>query len=362
MLRMPGHARGVRRLCLLVDIEGYSKLPHPEQLKVQARLRRLLDALIRGSGVRPSRCERQQKGDGELVILPSGIDESRVVPGLVAGLRDLLSADRGARRGGHRIRMRAALDQSVVHLSAEGYVGTAVVGTERVVNSDALRQALAAYDGDLVVAVSGPLYEDVLRHGWGGLDAADFREVTVRNPGKGFAAKVWTWPAAAAPPGASAGSGAVRSGLAAAAGGGVYAAGDYVRTGGFTAPPGGDHGDVPGHAEADHGGAHPAHVTADAPDDAYGQGHGQGYGPDDAYAPDGAYGREHAPGDAHGQDYDPGDGYEQGYAPGDGYEPGHTPGDDGFEPDFGPGHGLDAGYQDGAGFQDGGHDGFFEGL
>ena len=219
---MERHGRGVRRVCLLLDVEAYSRLSHREQISVQARLRRLVDTVLRGAGVRPSACERQQKGDGELVVMPSGIDESRVVPGLVAGLRDALDADGRAHPDGHRIRIRAALDQSVVHLSAEGYVGTAVVSTERVVNSDTLRRALATYTGALVVAVSGPLYDDVLRHGWGGLAAADFHRATVRNPGKGFTAKVWTWPvpvpAAHRPP---TGRSPVLPAIGAAAGGGA---------------------------------------------------------------------------------------------------------------------------------------------
>jgi hypothetical protein len=256
---------------------------------VQARLRLLLDGVIRRSGVRPSRCERQQKGDGELVILPSGIDESRVVPRLVTGLRDLLDADRNARRGGHRIRMRAALDQSVVHLSAEGYVGTAVVGTERVVNSPTLRQALAAHDSDLVVAVSGPLYEDVLRHGWGGLDAADFRQVTVRNPGKGFVATVWTWPAAA-PHGPSRASRTVLPGLAAAAGGAAYAAGEFLDAGGFFDPPGDGHADVRDHGDVrDHV---PEHVPEHPDVPAYGQDpapHGPDAGQQDGGGHDGFF-------------------------------------------------------------------------
>ncbi len=200
----------IRRLCLVVDIESYSALDHQAQLRAQAGLAWVLTAAVRRAGVQPGfpprAVIRQNRGDGQLVLLPPGIDEARAIAGLVYGLADgMLAINAQA----PRLRLRAALAQGVVQAAATGYVGKAIVDACRLVDSAALREALAAApERDLAVAFTDDLYHDVVVHGFGGLVGSDFRQVHVVDERKGFAVAAWVSrpdPAGASPPDRTAG-------------------------------------------------------------------------------------------------------------------------------------------------------------
>lgn len=169
-----------RRLCLAADIEQYSVRTNPQQEDGQRRLVRLVDYVCRRAGL--FRVGRQPSGDGELLVLPPGVDESRVVPSLVLGLRHGLYENNREPGPFGRIRLRAAVCQGVVATSPAGYVGQAVVTSARLVNSPAVRAGLAEQPAaDLALAVPDDLYEDVIRQHHPGLPPETFRRVEVRE-------------------------------------------------------------------------------------------------------------------------------------------------------------------------------------
>ncbi|GAA1754229.1 hypothetical protein [Luedemannella helvata] len=183
----------IRRLCLVVDIESYSALDHPAQLRAQARLASALTTAVRRAGIRPGLPRRgvirQNRGDGQLVLLPPGIDEARAISGLVHGLAEAMLSINAQPP---RLRLRVALAQGVVQSAATGYVGKAIVDACRLVDSDALREALAAApERDFAVAFTDDLFRDVVVHGFGGLVGSDFRQVDVVQERKGFAIAAW---------------------------------------------------------------------------------------------------------------------------------------------------------------------------
>src|SRR5262245_24233209 len=118
----------IRRLCLVVDIESYSSLDHQAQHRAQARLAKVLTTAVRRAGVRYALLGRgairQNRGDGQLVLLPAGIDEARAISGLVRGLADAML---GINAEQPRLRLRVALAQGVVQAAATGYVGKSIV-------------------------------------------------------------------------------------------------------------------------------------------------------------------------------------------------------------------------------------------
>lgn len=180
----------VRRLCLAVDVQGYSGRDNRGQLAVQSRLKRLLDRALSRTGVSPAAALRQDRGDGQLVLLPAGVDEAHVISTLLrelgVGLAD------GNTAGGDRLRVRVALAQGVVHEAATGYVGKAVVDACRLVDAPPLRSVLTGTPGaDLVVAVTGDLFQDVVANGYAGLSPEDFTQVPVELPDKAFSADMW---------------------------------------------------------------------------------------------------------------------------------------------------------------------------
>jgi hypothetical protein len=181
---------GVRRLVAVIDAEAYSLRSHPEQFGLQHRLDAVVRAGLAAAGVRRRRVEVQDRGDGQLLVLPAGIDEARALPGLLRGLLGALGEDASRWDSQPRLRMRAALSQGVVHLGATGYVGRAVVEACRMVDSDEVRDELRAVaNADLCLVVGDDLYRDVVAQGYGGVPGDGFRRIVV--PSKGTDLQAW---------------------------------------------------------------------------------------------------------------------------------------------------------------------------
>ncbi|MFC9331369.1 hypothetical protein [Kitasatospora sp. NPDC057015] len=210
MSRPVGRApAAVRRLVVAVDLAGSTRQDHLRQIATQRRLSDVLEAACAEAGIDRPACLRQPQGDGELLLLPPGIDEGRVVPDFVRELGIALREVNRDLSDAARLRLRAALHQGVVHESAGGFVGRAVVRAFRLLDSAELRAVLRDQPRcELALIVSGQLFEDVLEHGYRGLDPQGFRQVRVEAPEKGFSGEGWVHvvlgPPPAAPPAASA--------------------------------------------------------------------------------------------------------------------------------------------------------------
>ncbi|WFE29286.1 hypothetical protein O7623_08890 [Solwaraspora sp. WMMD791] len=189
---MPPQPPGVRRLCVVVDIEGYTRRLHPQQIDVQRRLLLVVRRACADAGIDLSRSGRQDRGDGLLIVLPAGIDESKVVPGFLHCLNEALY-DANDRPGpGGRIRLRAALSQGIVHVAATGYAGDAVVHACRLLDSAVLRTALVEHqNSDLALIVDDTLFHSIVEQEYGGLYARSFRPVEVVIEEKQFQASAW---------------------------------------------------------------------------------------------------------------------------------------------------------------------------
>lgn len=182
---------GVRRLCLAVDIEKYSARDNADMVRLQRVLLCTLRAACARAGILWERCGRQAQGDGYLLVLEPGIDESRVVPALLDGLATGLATG-----GDGSVRMRASLHQGIVHEADSGYAGSAVVALFRVLDSTPVRRALAdSPDVQLVAALSDPLYRDLVpAGGYEGLPAGGFHRADVRDEAKNFSSVAWIRP------------------------------------------------------------------------------------------------------------------------------------------------------------------------
>lgn len=185
-------ARNSRRLILAVDLRSYSKHTSAGQEDAQVRLQRVMVYALRRARVARVRVQRQQQGDGQLVIFPPAVDESTVVPSLILGLRDGLYHLNLAPGAFGRMQMRAALGQGPVSRSANGYVGDSVVRVSRLLDAEALRSALEQSAGcDLALALAPELYRDVICQEPPGLPAAQFEHRQIVVPSKQFTAEAW---------------------------------------------------------------------------------------------------------------------------------------------------------------------------
>ncbi|MDH2424189.1 hypothetical protein [Sphaerisporangium sp. TRM90804] len=187
----------VRRLCVALDVERYSRRSDPEQREIQRRLVEVIGAAGREAGLdRLYLAERaayveagseavmfhQEQGDGSLLLLPSGVSESRIIAGFTSELRIALR-QHNRHLGGDapvRLRLRLAYHQGPTRVGDNGFAGRAVNTVCRLRDSDELRRALTRHpEADLAVIVSGALFEDVIEHEYRDLRKDAFHPVTV---------------------------------------------------------------------------------------------------------------------------------------------------------------------------------------
>ncbi|GAB3881641.1 hypothetical protein GCM10027612_11030 [Microbispora bryophytorum subsp. camponoti] len=118
----------------------------------------------REAGLRRETWTRQETGDGEVIILPEGEPELRVIDDLVRRLRKALHDHNRERRDDARLRIRISIGHGVVKRGAMGFVGQVVVTTCRLLDAKAARTALKVNPrANLVLILTDRLYEDVVR-------------------------------------------------------------------------------------------------------------------------------------------------------------------------------------------------------
>ncbi|MFI0370818.1 tetratricopeptide repeat protein [Actinomadura sp. 1N219] len=185
-------ARSRRSLCAGLDIKGWSSRLVPEQIRAQQALVGVALAACREAGL-PEEIV-QSSGDGVLIMPPSDIDESAVIPALVSELEVALWQENRLLADGARIRLRLALTSGLVTPGPAGFNGTAVIDCFRLLDSPPVKAALDDFPrAQLAVIVSDHLYQDVIRNGFRSLSPEDFWQVRSSLPGKGFSMDAWLY-------------------------------------------------------------------------------------------------------------------------------------------------------------------------
>ncbi|WP_326559993.1 CATRA conflict system CASPASE/TPR repeat-associated protein [Micromonospora sp. NBC_01796] len=180
-----------------IDVISYSSRSAQQQAVVQTRVAALVERVVRRTGLRLDDTDRQDAGDGMLVVLPAGLEVHRILPELLHGWRAELVRDNAAHPEA-RIRMRLSVAAGPIAASAIGFSGGTVIEVGRLLDSAPLR-ALAVHhpEADVVAAISDRLHLDVVREGHPGLTADEFQPCQVRN--KTFEGSAWLWTGAAVP-------------------------------------------------------------------------------------------------------------------------------------------------------------------
>jgi hypothetical protein len=181
-----------RYLCLSVDVQGYGRNDDLRQAQIQRDLITLLDHAARRAGLDRRRWIRQPKGDEELALIPADEPLHRVVGDFCLELATALQHHNQAPAPSTRIRLRLALDDGPVDITRNGFVGRAVVGVNRLVNSHPLRQELNQTDhADLAVILSDGVHRDWVHSGRSSVHPDWCRRVTVTE--KEYEAHAWLW-------------------------------------------------------------------------------------------------------------------------------------------------------------------------
>jgi hypothetical protein len=186
---------GIRRLFVGVGFRPSPSWTAPEQLTAQRWLSETLTAMWDRARVKRELCERLPTEDGELLLLPPGIDEPSVVASLLTGTSEQIAqANRRAEAQGSgiRLRIRMALSEGVSHEADFGHAGPPVVALRSMLASQVLRRAL---DSDpaatLAVAISDQVFQETVAQRYSGLDPQAFHPVSLEDSAKDLVIDAW---------------------------------------------------------------------------------------------------------------------------------------------------------------------------
>jgi len=188
------------RLCLVTDIASYSGRTVPERADAEHRLARVQHfALARARAYRVQPLPRQDRGDGQLLLLPPLLDPTTAIPALVAGLRHALHMANSDPGLFSRLRVRVSMAQGAIQQRGPlGWRGDAPIVACRLNEAEPLKEALARHaDADLAFIVPDDLYRDVIRHDFGSLRSAEFTKVTISV--KEYTGTAWMYLPASGP-------------------------------------------------------------------------------------------------------------------------------------------------------------------
>ncbi len=192
-------------LCIAVDAESYGRNNDRGQTEVQHDLPRLLDRAARGAGLDRTEWLIQRKGDEQLAVRRQDGTDPRLVDDYIRYLAAELREHNARRVPTARLRLRAVIHQGLVAPADNGFAGTAVVVTARLLSARPLYDALADHPGsDLVLLLSDDVFRSLVAGGHTTLSPADFAPVPVEV--KEYRGAAWLHvpgrgaPAAAHPP------------------------------------------------------------------------------------------------------------------------------------------------------------------
>jgi hypothetical protein len=177
----------VERFAIGFDIKGFGKLNTRQQGNIQTDLHTLLDRAAENVGIDREPWERQQTGDGEIAVLPPDADMVRIVRRFTFELNEQLLMYNDDRSADTVMRLRVAMHTDAIKRTAHGYAGQALIVLSRLLDSDALHDALeSAPRAQLALLVSEPIYQKVGVSGLGGVRPEHFTPIRIHVPGKGF--------------------------------------------------------------------------------------------------------------------------------------------------------------------------------
>ena len=173
------------RCIVAVDIEGFSQRYAAAQARAQDDLKLAMAQAAEGAGLKRERWYRQPSGDGELAVLPQGVDGLSLVADYPRELAFSVASVNRTNQG-PRLRLRLAIHHGAVSPGCFGPVGKALSEISRLVDAEVARQQLRQRgDLDIVLIVSATVYDEVIQSRLHNLDPDAFRRVIVRAKGKG---------------------------------------------------------------------------------------------------------------------------------------------------------------------------------
>lgn len=176
----------VRRLCVALDTEDPGGATLVTRDHAHRRLVDLVTEAVARAGLdRLYLADRGATPDerGAFFLLPSGVNEARVVAGLTGELRLALRRRNHGLGSSSRLRVRAAFHQGPTRVADTGFVGRAVDAVHDLRDTPEVRAELHRHPhADLAVVLSAQLFEDVIGCDHRDLRKSLFRRLLVPSP------------------------------------------------------------------------------------------------------------------------------------------------------------------------------------
>ncbi|MGH2771022.1 MAG: ATP-binding protein [Actinomycetota bacterium] len=173
----------LHRAIFAVDIEGFGRPDRTDwtRVRLRKRLNQLIDHAL-GVAEIPSRqlSLRKVLGDGLLLVFDPYVSIARLLHPLIARLAAGLADHNRAVPGAERMRLRLAIHEGQLLPDAYDYVGESLNHTFRLLDAEAVREVLRrAPRADLVLVVSDSIRQDIIAHGYPGVEPTGFQPVRV---------------------------------------------------------------------------------------------------------------------------------------------------------------------------------------
>jgi hypothetical protein len=195
----PAAGRGVRRLVIAMDLEHYSRLPDSGQIEAQRAMSKLLREAGQHGALERAQWDIQPQGDGELALLPPGIDEAGVITSLMHQVTSGLHKYNRHASPAARLRMRIAVHEGLTYIAESGFAGDAVNTVCRLRDAKEAKDALRNTRNDVVLIVSERIFRDVICGDDSyDLPPAGFRETEIVMADKSFRALAFIYAGQAA--------------------------------------------------------------------------------------------------------------------------------------------------------------------
>ncbi|MFD0903984.1 cyclic nucleotide-binding domain-containing protein [Actinomadura sediminis] len=176
------HWAGQNCTIMFTDIAGYSSAHRDDgdRLAVKSTMYELLQEAFTMSNVPWHACHREDRGDGALIVVPPEVPTTSLVDPLIAWLAARLRRHNGRAGELARFQLRLALHVGPVTPDGQGVSGWPLIQASRLLDAGPFKDRLAATGADLGFIASAFVYESVIAHSPGYVDAAAYEPMTCK--------------------------------------------------------------------------------------------------------------------------------------------------------------------------------------
>ncbi|WP_433332240.1 hypothetical protein [Spirillospora sp. CA-294931] len=170
-LDLPAPTRGdssMHATLLSYDIVGSAAAGRDTRLQVRMRdtAHEVMKQGLRTTGVNPSKCHREGRGDGAVLVIPPDVDPCLLLDPLAHHTAAWLRHENRHSSPSTHLRIRAAVHHGHVDREPNGIAGRAVVDVARHLDAPMLKRAMAARPGaDFGLVVTETLFREATQQG-----------------------------------------------------------------------------------------------------------------------------------------------------------------------------------------------------